>query len=510
MRCVLYLRVSTDEQATSIKDQRRVLTEYAKKNAYKIVGEFVDEGISGDATEKRHAFQEMMRESPKKKWELILCWDQDRFGRFDALEAGYWIKPMRDAGIALETVGQGRIDWSDFASRIVWSINQEAKHGFLKDLARSSLRGSIQRARSGAANGRNPYGYRKGEDGHYVFDDDDKVEAVRRVFRQRLMGKGYRLIALDMNNAGIKAPGGGKWSHDSVRLILERAEVYAGTAFYGRRHRGKYVTSNQGSVGLTAGNQRENPDPIKVENAHPPIISAEVCHRVSDMRQLKRHSTGERPGAALAGLLKCGRCGETMYFKTHSKGYLCGKYVRGHGCSHCFVAEDRIQKAVSNLIINICGGSLDAVTKAIKKKLESEKRPDVQGLKASLTATDAKIARAMDRLLIVNSRLVPELESRIMEMREARGRIADQLNAASKQVKTANAEEIAAKLWQLTTVLTTCNPAVARARLSEMFESIKLDFEHVGTTGRGDKYAFVGGTAYGRKDGDSWRFQAEK
>ena len=52
--------------------------------------------------------------------EAVLCWDQDRFGRFDPLEAGYWIKPLRDAGIRLETVAQGRIDWEDFAGRIIF------------------------------------------------------------------------------------------------------------------------------------------------------------------------------------------------------------------------------------------------------------------------------------------------------------------------------------------------------------------------------------------------------
>lgn len=508
MRCVLYLRVSTDEQATSIKDQRKVLTDYAKKHGYQIVGEFADEGISGDATKKRIAFQDMMRQSSLKKWELILCWDQDRFGRFDALEAGYWIKPMRDAGIALETVGQGRIDWSDFASRIVWSINQEAKHGFLKDLARSSLRGSIERAKTGAANGRNPYGYRKGEDGHYVFDDAEKVAAVRRVFELRLQGKGYRLIALAMNEAGINSPGGGKWSHDSVRLILERAEVYAGTVYYGRRHRGKYVTSSHGAVGTTGGNARENADPIRVENAHPAIIDAETCRRVVEVRGLKRQPMGSRPGAALAGLLKCGRCGESMYWRTHSRGYLCGKYVRGHGCSFCFIAEDRINRIIGDLIVKICGGSLDALTAAIRKKLETERRPDIEGLKASLTALDAKISKAMDRILTVNQRLVADLEARVMQMQEQRAKLANQVKEAGKKSKPADAAKIAERIWQLTSILKTCEPSIVRTKLCEIFESIRLDFEPAGETGRGVKYQFVGGVASGRNDGDFWEFSA--
>ena len=82
-----------------------------------------------DATEKRVAFQQMIRDAEEKgDFAVILCWDQDRFGRFDSIEAGRWIYPLRQAGVWLITVAQGRIDWNDFTGRVMYGIIQEGKH----------------------------------------------------------------------------------------------------------------------------------------------------------------------------------------------------------------------------------------------------------------------------------------------------------------------------------------------------------------------------------------------
>ena len=53
----MYLRVSTDKQETSIADQRQALRAYAKEHRYRIVREYVDDGISGDDTRSRVAFK---------------------------------------------------------------------------------------------------------------------------------------------------------------------------------------------------------------------------------------------------------------------------------------------------------------------------------------------------------------------------------------------------------------------------------------------------------------------
>ena len=89
-RAVSYYRVSTEKQEASIPAQRGEVEAYATKHGYTIIREYKDEGISGDATEKRVEFQKMLSDAKERgDFEVVLCWDQDRFGRFDPLEAGY-------------------------------------------------------------------------------------------------------------------------------------------------------------------------------------------------------------------------------------------------------------------------------------------------------------------------------------------------------------------------------------------------------------------------------------
>ena len=144
---VSYVRMSSDKQDASPQQQREELAKLAERNGYRILREYFDDGISGDATEKRTQFQRMIADAEKGDFKAILCWDQDRFGRFDSIEAGRWIYPLRQAGVYLVTIAQGVIDWSDFASRMIYGITQEAKHAFLRDLSRNTTRGLLAAAK---------------------------------------------------------------------------------------------------------------------------------------------------------------------------------------------------------------------------------------------------------------------------------------------------------------------------------------------------------------------------
>ncbi len=117
INAVAYVRMSSDKQEASPKQQREEITKLAKRESYRILRWYTDEAVSGDATEKRIQFQQMIKDAKAGEFGAVLAWDQDRFGRFDSIEAGHWIYPLRKAGVCLVTVAQGRIDWSDFTSR---------------------------------------------------------------------------------------------------------------------------------------------------------------------------------------------------------------------------------------------------------------------------------------------------------------------------------------------------------------------------------------------------------
>ena len=53
---------------------------------------YEDHRISGAKTLKQPEFRGMIRDAEERgDFKAILCWDQDRFGRFDSIDAGQWV-----------------------------------------------------------------------------------------------------------------------------------------------------------------------------------------------------------------------------------------------------------------------------------------------------------------------------------------------------------------------------------------------------------------------------------
>src|SRR5262245_56186830 len=85
---VAYLRRSTNRQERSLEDQRREIEAYAQQRGYRVLRWYSDSGISGDATERRAEFLKMHQAATNSRdFDVILCWDYSRFGRFDSIEA---------------------------------------------------------------------------------------------------------------------------------------------------------------------------------------------------------------------------------------------------------------------------------------------------------------------------------------------------------------------------------------------------------------------------------------
>ncbi len=79
-RAALYLRVSTDEQTTD--NQRQALEATAEQRGWTVVKAYEDDGISGSkGRDKRPGLDEMLKDTTRGKFEVVLCWSVDRLGR---------------------------------------------------------------------------------------------------------------------------------------------------------------------------------------------------------------------------------------------------------------------------------------------------------------------------------------------------------------------------------------------------------------------------------------------
>ena len=78
MTAVIYARYSSDNQREeSIEGQIRECTAYAEKNGITVIKHYIDRAFSAK-TDNRPEFQQMIKDSGKKLFDVVLVWKFDR------------------------------------------------------------------------------------------------------------------------------------------------------------------------------------------------------------------------------------------------------------------------------------------------------------------------------------------------------------------------------------------------------------------------------------------------
>ncbi len=349
IKAVAYLRRSTTDQEASLDEQRATIIAYAKANGYRIIRWYEDDGISGDDTEKRVGFLRMIDDATSGEFKFILCWDQDRFGRFDSLEAGYYITPIRNAGVQLVTVNEGPIDWNNFADRLTYSIKQEGKHQFLRDLSRNVLRGQSEAAKQGSWIGSPPYGYLLEGNckNKRLVVDEPRMAIVRRLFKEYVDdGRSLSEIAKRLTDEGEPTPKGKRqWRGDTVRFLLANP-AYIGTFRYNTAGSSKYHSFRRGAI-AQGGYRGRKPveDWVVIPNHHPAEIDKDAFDRAQAMIAKNRNGQTNYPAGdnpyIFSGVLRCGRCGALMIGDDGNR-YRCGNRRAKKRCLGTVVREDHL------------------------------------------------------------------------------------------------------------------------------------------------------------------------
>ncbi|MEQ8791776.1 MAG: recombinase family protein [Pirellulaceae bacterium] len=461
-RAVAYLRASTKKQDASVADQRKAVNQYAKANGYKIIREYVDDGISGDDTEHRQDFLRMRDDAADGEFDWILCWDQSRFGRFDSIEGGHWIYPFRKAGIRLVTLDEGVVDWESFMGRLRYQFEQEAAHDHNVKLSRNVLRGQSEAAKKGSWIGSPPYAYKivgESKNKRLEVEDEAKVAVVQRIFHEYVDEQlSMSAIASSLTDDRIISPGGKPtWRFDAVKVILENV-AYVGTYRYNRFSSAKYHTLKNGQI--TKGSRRgRNPesDWLVIPNNHEPIIDKATFNKAQTI--LARGKTGRSPYTPeenpylFSGLLRCGRCGSVMHGLHNDKYryYECSqrkrsrKYDDCESCDGTSVREDVVIDALVTHIESRILGPDEVVDRLwrlskrgrlreqdvpeafhrLKRLLggKDNRRKGLATVQRQIDQFDAQIAKAQDNLVLLDAEFIPAAQEKIRNWREKRDQL---------------------------------------------------------------------------------------
>ena len=103
MRCAIYARVSTTDQNCEM--QLRELREYISRRGWKNGGEYVDTGFSG-AKASRPALDKLMADAAKRKFDCVVVWKLDRFGR-SVLNLSQQLAALTSFGVRFVATTQG-------------------------------------------------------------------------------------------------------------------------------------------------------------------------------------------------------------------------------------------------------------------------------------------------------------------------------------------------------------------------------------------------------------------
>jgi DNA invertase Pin-like site-specific DNA recombinase len=150
----LYLRVSTGEQ--NVENQRRELTAAIVRRGWRVVAEFVDEGISGaKGREKRPAFDRLHKAIVRREFDIVAAWSVDRLGR-SLQDLVSFLGEVHGAGVDLYLDRQD-VDTSTPAGKALFQMLGVFAE-FERSIIQERIRAGIARARQKGTRSGKPFG----------------------------------------------------------------------------------------------------------------------------------------------------------------------------------------------------------------------------------------------------------------------------------------------------------------------------------------------------------------
>ena len=420
----LYARVSSDRQDVdlSVAAQLRALREYAQKNGYLVVREFVDEAESGRIAD-RPQFRKMIDEAsrPNSSFQEILVWKFSRFTR-KREHAVAFKSLLRRKGVRVVSITEHADDTP--TGKLMEAIIESVDEFYSENLAEEVKRGMREAASRGYWMGsRTPYGYSRvmvadGAKKRPTLElDPDAAQVVRRIFDLAEAGTGMLKITRTLNDEGIASPTGKLWSKNGIHFIL-RNEVYMGTLIWGARGKDKA-------------------EPVRIEKAFPAVVSKAQFRRVNKLMHSRapKRTHPRRVGSTylLSGLVKCHKCKRALSGQDAKSGqfayYVCQSLIKqGSGaCDSPRLNARRFEELVVEKIRSniLTDGSITELVKAVDEEMDgvaAEQRQRLETIDSELEEVKRKLGRVWH--FIENSDIeMADASDRIKEHRERQERL---------------------------------------------------------------------------------------
>ena len=371
MTAVIYARYSSDNQREeSIEGQIRECTAYAEKNGITIVKHYIDRAVSAK-TDNRPEFQQMIKDSDKKLFDIVLVWKLDRFAR-NRYDSARYKTQLKKNGVKLmsatEIISEGP------EGIILESVLEGYAEYYSADLSEKVIRGMTENALKGKfTGGAIPFGYTINADRRFEIDPLT-APFVAETFQRYNDGQTMREIRDWLNEKGIKNQRGGPMTFNTIQHMLSN-----------RRYIGELKYRD-----------------ILIPDAIPSIVTTELFNDVQEKIAKNKKAPARRKAEddyLLTTKLHCGCCGALMFGESGTsrtgevhRYYKCATAKKHKGCKKKTVRkqwlEDLVvnqtmqlvkddaamESIIQNMLNAIQAGILTSSTKERLEQLEETKR----------------------------------------------------------------------------------------------------------------------------------------
>ena len=311
IKAVIYARYSSHgQQEQSIDGQLRDCYDFAERQGYMIIGEYIDRALTG-RNDDRPDFQRMLADARKKQFKYIIVWKLDRFAR-NRYDSAVHKADLKKYGVRVISATEN-ITGEPEGIMLEGLLESLAEY-YSANLSKHVKRGMRECVLAGHyTGGIPPYGFKV--EGKKLVADENTAPVIRYVFEQYAKGVSKKEIIDELNGRGVLSHSGRTLTLNSLQHALRNPKYI-----------GRYLYDGQ-----------------EVAGGCEALISEEVFNAV----QKRLDSVKRAPAAGkahedylLQGKAFCGYCGTPLVGES-GRGrrgavyhyYACGKKKKSHDCT---------------------------------------------------------------------------------------------------------------------------------------------------------------------------------
>ena len=413
----LYCRLSRDDElsgeSNSIKNQKSILSKYAKDNNFQNIKFFVDDGYSG-TTFTRPAFMEIMELAENGKIGTIIVKDHSRLGRNrlivgQLLEEDFVRLNIRYIAI-MDNIDSSK-GLNDFLPIQDWFNEMHAKNTSQK--VRAVLK---NKGEAGIPLAHNvPYGYKKDENDNTKWVVDEPVaEVVKEIYNLFVQGNGTTQIANILSKRKILTPAEyfasiglktstrlpsikNRWNGRTVATILDRQEYIGDTVNF------RYtVRSYKDKTKINLPKEE-----WKIfKNTHEPIVDEYTWNIAQQLRNNRKKPTRSGKKSIFSGLLFCYDCGKKMYFRSpvtdlkSKEHYRCSSYkYYTDSCTSHYITDEVLQDIVLENVQKVISYMKDYEDLFVQEQLTKSTQDELK----KIAKNKKELEKAKNRIIEIDN-----------------------------------------------------------------------------------------------------------